>query len=78
MGYSTLEAATVNSNAKVTISGNDDAVVMENEFVKVEFNKNGGLVSFYDKKAERESIETGNHGNQFVMYEDIPMYWDAW
>jgi alpha-mannosidase len=51
---------------------------MENKFVKSVFNKEGFLVSFYDKRAERESIEDGHLANQFVMYEDIPMYWDAW
>ena len=51
---------------------------MENQYVKVVFNKEGYLVSLYDKKAERESIEPGQNANQYVMYEDIPMYWDAW
>lgn len=26
----------------------------------------------------RESISEGCFGNQFVLFEDIPLYWDAW
>ena len=26
----------------------------------------------------REAIEPGKFGNQFVMFDDIPLFWDAW
>ena len=26
----------------------------------------------------RDAIEPGMCGNQFVLYDDIPLYWDAW
>lgn len=26
----------------------------------------------------REAIPDGCHGNQFVLFDDIPLYWDAW
>ena len=26
----------------------------------------------------REVIAAGNPGNQFVMFDDIPLFWDAW
>ena len=26
----------------------------------------------------REAISDGCHGNQFVMFDDVPLYWDAW
>lgn len=26
----------------------------------------------------REAISEGCLGNQFVLFDDIPLYWDAW
>ena len=26
----------------------------------------------------REALSDGCHGNQFVMFDDVPLYWDAW
>jgi len=44
--------------------------------VKVVVNNNGTVEEFFDKKNDRQILT--NKGNQFVLYEDIPMYWDAW
>eukprot|EP01117_Protostelium_nocturnum_P007833 TRINITY_DN2801_c1_g1_i1.p1 TRINITY_DN2801_c1_g1~~TRINITY_DN2801_c1_g1_i1.p1 ORF type:complete len:1044 (-),score=436.54 TRINITY_DN2801_c1_g1_i1:183-3314(-) len=57
--------------------GND--FQLENEQVKATFNSQGKLVSLIDKRnGNRQVIEPNKLGNQFVMYEDLPMYWDAW
>lgn len=32
----------------------------------------------YDKEAEREVIKAGRNGNVFQIFEDKPLYWDAW
>lgn len=26
----------------------------------------------------REALTDGCHGNQFVIFDDVPLYWDAW
>lgn len=26
----------------------------------------------------REAISDGCHGNQIVIFDDVPLYWDAW
>ncbi len=26
----------------------------------------------------REAIEPGRVGNQFVLFDDVPLFWDAW
>lgn len=39
----------------------------------------GGVVtSLYDKKAKREVIPTGEKANQLVIFDDKPLYWQAW
>uniref|UniRef100_A0AAX7SPN1 Alpha-mannosidase 2C1 n=1 Tax=Astatotilapia calliptera TaxID=8154 RepID=A0AAX7SPN1_ASTCA len=38
----------------------------------------GTLASLCLISANRESISDGCLGNQFVMFDDVPLYWDAW
>ena len=51
---------------------------LENNLLKAEFNRQGGLTSLIHKPAERECIEPGQAGNTFVLYEDLPNDWEAW
>uniref|UniRef100_A0A669D8L5 alpha-mannosidase n=1 Tax=Oreochromis niloticus TaxID=8128 RepID=A0A669D8L5_ORENI len=41
-------------------------------------NRDGTLASLYLISGNRESISDGCLGNQFVMFDDVPLYWDAW
>eukprot|EP01116_Phalansterium_solitarium_P008232 TRINITY_DN2178_c0_g1_i3.p1 TRINITY_DN2178_c0_g1~~TRINITY_DN2178_c0_g1_i3.p1 ORF type:complete len:1036 (+),score=353.53 TRINITY_DN2178_c0_g1_i3:2026-5133(+) len=70
------DAATVRQEL---VSGSD-RFILENSLLRASFDSNGHLVSLIDKRLDRESIEpsSATGGNQFVMFEDIPMYWDAW
>ena len=38
----------------------------------------GKITSLYDRKANRELIPKGEKANQFVMFDDKPLYWQAW
>ena len=54
-------------------------VVLENKYVKAILNTdNTELVSFIHKESGREAIAQGSTGNRFVLFEDMPNYWDAW
>ena len=78
-GYVSLDSGKVdNKELSVCVGENDQGIILENSFVKVVFNKMGRLVSLFDKKADRDAIEKGKLANQFVIYDDVPMYWDAW
>ncbi|KAF9353142.1 Glycoside hydrolase, 38 vacuolar alpha mannosidase [Mortierella sp. NVP85] len=55
-----------------------DHIVLENEFVFAKFNHHGHLISFFDKHEERELIPAGEAGNKLKLFDDIPIYWDAW
>ncbi|HBG28098.1 MAG: alpha-mannosidase [Planctomycetes bacterium GWF2_41_51] len=52
--------------------------LLENNFIKVEFNSVGDIISFYDKTNKREIIPTGRVANQMLAFEDRPLSWDAW
>ena len=43
--------------------------------VKIE---NGAITSLYDMKALRETVPKGSKTNQLVIFDDKPLYWQAW
>lgn len=65
-----------------------EVYVLENSYVKVTVSSTGAISSFLDKRIvpHREIIDTkgygkkGSHGcgNSLVLYDDIPLFWDAW
>ena len=40
--------------------------------------EDGAITSLYDRKAKREIIAKGGKANQLVLYDDKPLYWQAW
>lgn len=55
-----------------------DDFSIENEYMRVEFNEFGNIVSIYDKAEKREIIESGKSANLFRLYEDKPFSYDNW
>ncbi|KAJ1643845.1 Glycoside hydrolase, 38 vacuolar alpha mannosidase [Coemansia asiatica] len=55
-----------------------DSFVMENTFVRIVIDSNGHITSFYDLNEQRELVPKGEMGNVFELYDDVPLYWDAW
>ncbi|KAJ2848981.1 Glycoside hydrolase, 38 vacuolar alpha mannosidase [Coemansia brasiliensis] len=55
-----------------------DTFILENRFVRVLFNGKGQITSFYDKKERRELVPKGSVSNVFELYDDVPLFWDAW
>ncbi|KAK5610189.1 Alpha-mannosidase 2C1 [Crenichthys baileyi] len=53
-------------------------VLMENGILQAVVSKDGTLASLYLISANRETISDGCSGNQFVIFSDVPLYWDAW
>lgn len=51
--------------------------VMQNEKLTVQV-ENGCITSLYDRAADREVIAKGERANQFVIFDDKPLYWQAW
>jgi alpha-mannosidase len=76
-GYSIAEPST-GTDAPVAIQENAQGFTLENGLVRARFNAQGRLTSFFDKRQARETIEPGGKGNQFVLFEDKPVKWDAW
>uniref|UniRef100_A0A8C9ZED1 alpha-mannosidase n=1 Tax=Sander lucioperca TaxID=283035 RepID=A0A8C9ZED1_SANLU len=53
-------------------------VLMDNGMLQTVINKDGTLASLCLINANREAISDSCHGNQFLMFDDVPLYWDAW
>ena len=51
---------------------------IENDNLKVEFDKNYHIVSLYDKVHDREVIVPGESANVLEVFEDYPREYDAW
>jgi alpha-mannosidase len=54
-------------------------IIIDNVYIKATFDKSGHLIGLRDKAGNgRELIKPGERGNLFTMYEDVPLFWDAW
>ncbi len=51
---------------------------IENDRLRVLFDKSYQIVSVYDKEADREVIVDGTAANRLEVYEDYPRTFDAW
>jgi alpha-mannosidase len=52
--------------------------ILENKFIRVEFNHDGDITRIFDKQANREVLAPKSIANQFQAFEDRPSTWDAW
>jgi alpha-mannosidase len=51
---------------------------MENECLRIRFDKNGNLSKVYDKVAKRDVLAPGQKGNVLQLFDDRPFMHDAW
>ncbi|KAJ1721115.1 Glycoside hydrolase, 38 vacuolar alpha mannosidase [Coemansia erecta] len=67
-----------NSPVRVYQCAGEDSFVLENALVRVVIDAHGRVRSFYDLSERRELVPKGESGNVFELYNDVPLYWDAW
>ena len=53
-------------------------LMLENDFLRVEFNPAGDIIRIFDKKSNREVLPVGEIANQIQAFEDRPKDFDAW
>ncbi|XP_076979834.1 alpha-mannosidase 2C1 isoform X1 [Tamandua tetradactyla] len=56
----------------------DGSVTLDNGIIRVSLDPTGRLSSLVLVASGREVIAEGAMGNQFVLFDDVPLYWDAW
>jgi alpha-mannosidase len=63
---------------EVTVKETEKGVfVLQNDQLRVSVS-GGCITSLYDLQAEREVIPKGGKANQLVIFDDKPLYWQAW
>jgi alpha-mannosidase len=68
----------ISETPEVTVEEVEKGVfVLQNDQLRVQV-ASGIITSIYDLKAEREVVAKGGKANQLVMFDDKPLYWQAW
>ncbi|XP_031572230.1 alpha-mannosidase 2C1-like [Actinia tenebrosa] len=80
MGINTVNCTPKTEFQPVVVQEDQESghVTIQNEHFNVIFDSCGRVVSFIHKQSERQAVSSGCHANQFVLFDDIPLYWDAW
>jgi len=74
----TLKTFKTSQTPEVTVQETKKGVfVLQNDQLRVQVS-DGVITSLYDRKAEREVIPNGGKANQLVIFDDKPLYWQAW
>lgn len=56
----------------------DGNFVLKNQFLEAIINPEGCVTSLVLLECHKEAIAPGCVGNRFVIFDDVPLYWDAW
>jgi alpha-mannosidase len=73
-----IKAFKIAEKPEVTVEEISKGVfVMQNDQLRLQI-ADGVITSLYDRKAEREIIPKGSKANQLVIFDDKPLYWQAW
>ena len=59
---------------EVTVNG----LTAENKFYKMTLDNSGRIVELFDKSAHRQVLKSGEFGNEFQAFEDIPRVYENW
>ncbi|VDI61800.1 alpha-mannosidase, partial [Mytilus galloprovincialis] len=51
---------------------------LKNKIVSAAFDYEGRMTQLHLHGDDRNAISKDYHGNQFVIFDDIPLFWDAW
>lgn len=78
MGYTSLTSSLHPSHPVTVIKQSDSSIIMENGIIRVHLDPIGRLRSLRLLPSDREAIKEGCYGNEFVIFDDVPLYWDAW
>lgn len=61
----------------VTVHEENGTFVLQNDHLRVCI-QGGEIVSLIDRGLQRELLPEGVRGNRMVLFDDQPLYWDAW
>ncbi|KAL8600141.1 hypothetical protein ACOMHN_060093 [Nucella lapillus] len=62
----------------VQVEHKGGSVVLSNSFLRAVLDSAGRLTSLTCAATSRDLVPSGRFGNQLLLYDDVPLYWDAW
>ncbi|KAM6060838.1 LOW QUALITY PROTEIN: alpha-mannosidase 2C1 [Theristicus caerulescens] len=77
MGYAIVREPSLPPQPVAVRKQEDGSIAMENGVIAVSLDMMGRLTSLR-RDSERESVPDGCYANQFALFDDVPLYWDAW
>ncbi|MEZ4671855.1 MAG: alpha-mannosidase [Anaerolineae bacterium] len=78
IGIQELSGTPHQSGGSLSITQEDDQIVLENGLLLVKINNGGDITRIYDKQVDREVLAPGAVANTLLAFEDRPMNFDAW
>ncbi|KFR15937.1 Alpha-mannosidase 2C1, partial [Opisthocomus hoazin] len=78
MGYAVVREPSLPPQPVAVRKQEDGTIAMENGVIAVRLDVAGRLTSLRLVHSERESVPDSCYANQFALFDDVPLYWDAW
>ncbi|XP_015920065.1 alpha-mannosidase 2C1 [Parasteatoda tepidariorum] len=78
MGYQLLRGLSAVKAPVFIEPRKDGSYFLKNQFLEAIINAEGCVSSLILSECRKEAIAAGCVGNRFVLFDDIPLYWDAW
>ena len=75
-GYVTIDAGARPGSPQAVVTVSDRS--LENELLRVAWDRDGLLTSVFDKEHDREVLAPGARANVFQIHDDNPKEFDAW
>ena len=76
MGYTTVRW--LPGRRPVAAAPTVEARALENDLFRLELAADGTIARLYDKRSERDVLDSAGGGNRFALYEDISGRYPAW
>uniref|UniRef100_A0A5S6QY64 alpha-mannosidase n=1 Tax=Trichuris muris TaxID=70415 RepID=A0A5S6QY64_TRIMR len=73
-----MDVAEVKPDDSVEAKISDNILILRNKYVEMEVDMHGHVVSLALPPDGRNLIASDSAANQFTLYDDVPLYWDAW
>ena len=78
-GFAIIDGSSIcNVEQAVSIKKSGGSFVLQNKWISAEIDSSGHLVSLVWLANGREIVQTRSKGNHLVMFDDHPLFWDAW
>ena len=71
-GYKVVKEFKDTTNVKLS------GLTAENKFYKMTLDESGRIIELFDKTACRQVLKSGEYGNEFQAFEDIPRVYENW